>query len=360
LWKGCVSTVIACGAAVRSRTDSLCTRRRAFTLVELLVVIAIIGVMIALLLPAVQAVRESARRSTCTNNQKQLALGLQNHHDTKGTFPKGQETWLLGSGETTTQNPYSGQLYALMRWSWFFRVLPYVEQQPLYDRQSAWYFKNPYGCQWFVGSPCPGCSFIFLPGVTTVVPSFLCPADTSSPKKNSANAAFNDQGFHGNFLLVAGNTAFNPSGQWSSTQLNGIAYPLSAVRMKDVTDGASKTMAVAEILVVADDAAGWNPGNEDFRGRYHNAWESLPCISTLYTPNTTVPDRVANCSGTKVPRAPCTPASSNNHTSARSNHPGGVNVSFVDGSTRFIADGVNAAVYTAFGSRNGGEATGNE
>lgn len=348
-------------AAMQRPADYHATCRRGFTLVELLVVIAIIGVLVGLLLPAIQAAREAGRRSTCSANQKQIALALLNHHETKGTFPRGQETWLLGSGETGVQNPYSGTLYPYMRWSWFFRVLPYVEQQSLYDQQYTWYFKNPYGCQWNAGATnCPGCSFISLPGVTIVIPSFVCPSDYSSPKKTSANAANNQQGFHGNHVLVAGNTAFNPSGSWSSTQLNGIAFPLSAVRIKDVTDGTSKTMAVGEILVVPDDASGWAAGNEDMRGRYHNAWEALPCISTRYTPNTSVPDRVANCNAAKVPQAPCTPAGSNNHMSARSNHPGGVNVAFADGSTRFVVDAIDPTIFAAWGSRNGGEVAAND
>ena len=99
---------------------SACTgARRAFTLVELLVVIAIIGILIALLLPAVQAAREAARRSQCTNNLKQLGLGLHNYHDTLKTFPPG-----------AIMNPTTA------RWAWNALLLPYVEQMPLYDALS--------------------------------------------------------------------------------------------------------------------------------------------------------------------------------------------------------------------------------
>ena len=198
----------------------------------------------------------------------------------------------------------------------------------------------------------------------TVVLTFTCPSDSTGLKTKSANAPGNDQGFHGNHLLVAGNTAFNQTaagtGPWISTQLNGIAFALSSVRSKDVIDGLSKTMGVAEILVVPDNDTGWSAGDEDMRGRYHNAYEVLPCVTALYTPNTTVADRVSNCNGTKVPLAPCTAAGTNQYMSARSMHGGGVNVSFVDGSTRFVTDGVDVAVYNAWGSRNGGEVNTND
>ena len=335
--------------------------RSGFTLVELLVVIAIIGVLVGLLLPAVQAAREAARRSTCTNNQKQIALALHNHHDSKGSFPRGMEQWMGGSGEITTQSPYTGTKYDKRRWSWFFRVLPYVEQQRLYDQQFDWYYKNATFGDW--PSSAAWCSFknTATPNwVNTIVPSFTCPSDTSYPKTKSANAPGNDQGFHGNHLLIAGNTSFNPTGPWSSTQLNGVAFALSAVKGKDVTDGLSKTMGVAEILVVPDNDTGWAAGDEDMRGRYHNSYEVLSCVSTLYTPNTSVADRVSNCNGTKIARAPCTAVGTTQHISSRSNHVSGVTVSFLDGSSRFVADAVDVTVYNAWGSRNGGEVAAND
>src|SRR6187455_1336232 len=95
--------------------------RFAFTLVELLVVIAIIGVLVALLLPAVQAARESARRMKCTNNLKQLGLALHNHHDTFGVFP---------AADDEIPNPAGGT----WKHSWIVRVLPYLEQQALHDQ----------------------------------------------------------------------------------------------------------------------------------------------------------------------------------------------------------------------------------
>ena len=111
--KGCVSTVIACGAAMRSRAASLCTLRHAFTLIELLVVIAIIGVMIALLLPAVQAVRESARRLTCSNNLKQFGLGFHGFVSAKNAIPPSTIGWCRPPVQ--------------------FMLAPYMEQVQMYD-----------------------------------------------------------------------------------------------------------------------------------------------------------------------------------------------------------------------------------
>jgi len=93
-----------------------CMRRSAFTLVELLVVIAIIGVLVALLLPAVQAARESARRAQCTNNLKQIALGVQSYHDSHNAFP-------LGSGNISWDYPPE------YKFDWLARILPYLEQE---------------------------------------------------------------------------------------------------------------------------------------------------------------------------------------------------------------------------------------
>jgi prepilin-type N-terminal cleavage/methylation domain-containing protein len=110
--------------STRTHRNACPGRRQAFTLVELLVVIAIIGILIALLLPAVQAAREAARRSQCTNNLKQMGLALHNYNDTHKSFPQNQHRWGIG---VTTDRWFSG----------IIGMLPYVEQAPLYDRIMA-------------------------------------------------------------------------------------------------------------------------------------------------------------------------------------------------------------------------------
>src|SRR5688500_4723621 len=107
--------------------------RRGFTLVELLVVIAIIGVLVALLLPAVQAAREAARRMQCGNNMKQIGLGLQNYHDTFLSLPYGARVRYINGESRTTPRPPSNQRSQKVGPSWYVGILPFCEQKALYD-----------------------------------------------------------------------------------------------------------------------------------------------------------------------------------------------------------------------------------
>lgn len=323
--------------------------RRGFTLVELLAVIAIIGLLIALLLPAVQAARESSRRSNCSNNLKQLGLALQNHVNTRRTFPMGAQTQL-----DTTLPVVNGVTYGNRRWSWFVYVLPYAEQQPLYDLQWGHYQSS----QW-QNSPSDGStiSYAALPGKTLPVASFMCPSDPTNPKLNSMDgpASSNNQGFHGNYLLCSGSGSFGTT-PTNSAQLSGISFPLSSVAIKDVTDGLSKTLAASEIMLIPEPIGGGLPAI-DLRGRYHNNLHGGSSFTTLYPPNTTVSDQLPYCSNA-LARAPCVGGSGANHRiSARSYHPGGVNTVFADGSVAFVVEQISPAVWLAAGSRNGGEST---
>jgi prepilin-type N-terminal cleavage/methylation domain-containing protein/prepilin-type processing-associated H-X9-DG protein len=324
--------------------------RRGFTLVELLVVIAIIGLLIALLLPAVQAARESARRSSCTNNLKQLGLALQNRVSAQRTFPMGAQSAL--------DNPFwpvvNGITYGNRRWSWFVYVLPFAEQQPLYDVQ--W---NHYQSSKWQSDPSDGSalSYTALPNKGFAVNSFMCPSDPTNPKLFSQDGpeSGNNQGFHGNYLLNAGSEAFGTTSA-NSSQRNGISFPLSAVALKDVTDGLSKTLAASEIMLVPEPIGGGLPAI-DLRGRYHNNLHGGSSLSTLYPPNTTVSDKLPYCSNA-LSLAPCNGGSGANHViSARSYHRGGVNAIFADGAVRFISNAVDPLLWQATGSRNGGEAT---
>src|SRR5262245_14329123 len=121
----------------KGSTNFCATEKKGFTLVELLVVIAIIGVLVAILLPAIQAAREAARRTQCVNNVKQLALVLQNHHDTKKTFPA-SATWPSGKVIVSDMQTNMGA-------NWLVHVLPYMEQSnvlDLYDKKRAMQHPN--------------------------------------------------------------------------------------------------------------------------------------------------------------------------------------------------------------------------
>ncbi|MEO8496660.1 MAG: DUF1559 domain-containing protein, partial [Planctomycetota bacterium] len=251
------------------------SKKQGFTLVELLVVIAIIGILVALLLPAVQAAREAARRMSCDNNLKQVALSMHNYHDTHKLFPPGQFN-LLGTNTPGT---------TFMRECWMQPMLPFIEQQPLFEKIQIGRQTNY--------------TFYIRGAAEVILQSFVCPSDPNGPKNVTAGAASataaTNQGFHGNYVACAGSTAFGNNGQGNN--LDGVFYSLSQTKFASIIDGTSNTLMFSEILVVPD------TGVHDLRGRYHNTWEGNNWFSTLYPPNTTVGDRSSYC--IVRPYAPC-------------------------------------------------------
>lgn len=206
--------------------------RTGFTLVELLVVIAIIGILIALLLPAVQAAREAARRSQCTNNLKQLALAVHNYHDTNKVFPPRMigtgDLWSGGLDWTTTRDRHSA----------FVGLLPYIEQQALYDQISSPLTVGsttypPFG-------PVPWVDAAYPPWVQQV-PAFLCPSDG-----NSSNKGANDH-CRNNYRFSIGDAILR---DWAgfSTNPRGMFGRDSSIGFNDLKDGASNTLMLSERL----------------------------------------------------------------------------------------------------------------
>ena len=332
-----------CAPAWRLRANG------AFTLVELLVVIAIIGILIALLLPAVQAAREAARRTQCINNLKQVALGMHNFHSSEGRFP---------TGDTHSFSQLS--LDNIDRAGWFQFLLPHVEQQPLYD---SWQdhladtslAEDRNGTWW-------------TPGRGEPIAMFVCPSDPAGPKTVTAGWSEspggqpdNSQGFSGNYVACAGSTVFNPAGDDDGLNRNGIFYAKSRTRVADIRDGTSNTLLIGELIlvrdVVGDEAAsGGNTENQkhDTRGRYWNPHQGSALFSTKYPPNTPVGDRNRWC--IDQPYAPCTGLGSDNLVlSLRSHHPGGVNVALADGSVHFLSESIDPLVYAGLGTRSEGE-----
>jgi prepilin-type N-terminal cleavage/methylation domain-containing protein len=299
--------------------------RHGFTLIELLVVIAIIGVLIGLLLPAVQKVREAANRMKCGNNLKQVLIGLHNYHDTNNCLPPGVSQQLYTA--------YSGY----DRRSWMYFLLPFIEQGSLYRQMETAYGTGSYTT--------------FLPGHESVVPSLMCPTDPANPKVLTAGATTPaaSQGFHGNYVLCGGDTYFTPGGA-DGTALDGAFYAKSKTRFADIADGTSNTLFASELILSPD------TGTHDVRGRYHNAIHCDVLFSTMYPPNSTVGDNPQGYC-VPIPKAPCTsaPSTSNGFSLARSYHTGGVNAGLGDGAVRFISDSVTPSVYQALGTRAGGE-----
>jgi prepilin-type N-terminal cleavage/methylation domain-containing protein/prepilin-type processing-associated H-X9-DG protein len=309
------------------------SRARGFTLVELLVVIAIIGVLVALLLPAVQAAREAARRTSCSNNMKQTALGLHNHHDTYLYFPHGSYEYI-----DTTNSPGPAPYLANQdRRCWFHDLLPFIEQRPMFDKFEA-----------FMST---GQSALWFPERHTVVKSVTCPSDALTPKiKTYIGPGWSEyQGFSGNQIALASSTYFNPGGPANSISLDGIFYTVSRTRMGEIKDGTTNTALITELILSADTVA------HDIRGRYHNSAHGGVFFSTRLPPNTKVPDQLNWCSPQPAPKAPCIYTGTDIFVLPRSYHPGGVNLAMADGSVRFMRENVTQPVFQAMGTRDGGE-----
>jgi prepilin-type N-terminal cleavage/methylation domain-containing protein len=344
---------VSCKLQTRRPVETAWTSGAGFTLVELLVVIAIIGVLVALLLPAVQAAREAARRSQCVNNLKQYGLGTLIFETAHNRFPLGTTNDLNRGGGTAIKDKD--------RYCWFHDMLPYIEQVALADglKQHLENAKNPSVMN-------------YLPALTSIIPAAMCPSDSASPKTFTAAPSLPPlsdgpgQGFHGNYIGCATSGFFDkvdPEGpaRWAeryqglntrqiARDLDGIIFPRSKVEMSQITDGTSNTLLYSELILVEDRE------RNDIRGRYSNPIHGNVYFSTRRTPNTSEPDRHTWCSGPDAPpEAPCITPSRGLALATRSYHPGGVNACNADGSVHFISDSIHPLVYRAFGSRDGEE-----
>ena len=311
--------------------------KQGFTLVELLVVIAIIGVLVALLLPAVQAAREAARRIKCTNHVKQWILAMHNHLDAKRTFSAG------------------GYDIAGNRQGWPPQLWPYLEESDLfrwYDHKTSYYLP-------------PNALLITDPNrfktpAATPISAYYCPSD-----RGIAYYAWpvNDQSFsvRGNYVLNWGPQVYQLA---SGAPVPAVRAPFGYrnfysrdqprySRPKEFIDGMSKTIVMSEIIMHPNDES--SDGRGDILSDHADA-----LFMTLNTPNSSFPDGQWHAYCDSVPDVPCTAVSGSSSrrqvfTSARSRHPAGVNAGFADGSVTFITDLIAEQAWKGLSTLDGGE-----
>jgi type II secretory pathway pseudopilin PulG len=321
-------------------------------LVELLVVIAIIGILIALLLPAVQAAREAARRMSCSNNQKQIVLGMHNYHDSYQTLPWGARGEALGT--------------------WAIHTLPFIEKEAIYAQWNwnARYYDSP--------------NLAILNNL--IISTYSCVSDSN---KNKSSLTIPGCAYrHHNYVVCMGRESVwsfahqrtPPTYDPRNCLINGVVFaqesryramfigscppragasPASPLTtsLTDVTDGLSNTLALSETI------QGISPNSvaNDLRGLI---WWGYTCyFTTNQSPNTTTNDICNNFSLTAHTNHPLSqlitsgsgPNSYLMRMSARSWHVGGVNAGLGDGSIRFVPNQIDLEIWRACGSTNGDE-----
>ncbi len=331
-------------------------RRRGFTLVELLVVIAIIGVLVALLLPAVQAAREAARRSQCSNNLKQMGLGMHNYVDTFNVMPPAILGGYNGPGGTGS-NAYDDEGFG-----WACALLPYIEQQTLYD------LVNPNGDQYgvFRNYAIANPTNHVWPGGNTIVGVYDCPSSAlpnivparydvpGNFKPGGARPQTGPSSFPTLYVGYATNDYKGAGG--SCTGDNGVLHKLrenpACTRFRDIVDGLSNTIMIGESSYVFDDA------DSPIRtGRPQEVDDWPVWIGGLYS------DEQVRINGrTSAPiNCGCSPSRMDEAISddcAFGWHPGGAQFVFADGSVHFISENISIQTYCYLHGKNDGQVIG--
>lgn len=302
--------------------------RSGFTLVEVLVVIAIIGLLVGLLLPAIQKVRDAANRIKCANNLKQMGLALQNYHDAVGRLPQG----------VVYEFPY-------FYWSWMAQLLPYWEQENLYRQADDWarqptpaYSYWPWGGYWL--DPMTPAN----PALGVKLSVLMCPADSRQffTLPGSQWGGVGDIAYTG-YLGVAGLSG----SEFKDDAATGIFHWQSATRLADVADGLSNTLMVGERPPSKDLQYGWWFAGAGY-DRHGTGDVLLGARETRYAAHLGCPPRFVNFQRGTV-REPC------DQVHFWSLHTGGANFVLVDGSVRFLTY-KNDAVMPPLATRAGGEA----
>jgi prepilin-type N-terminal cleavage/methylation domain-containing protein/prepilin-type processing-associated H-X9-DG protein len=376
-------------------------KRTGFTLIELLVVIAIIAVLIALLLPAVQAAREAARRSQCTNNLKQIGLALHNYHQGVGTFP-------IGNGQGARNAAYSGGYSNWTDWGAMALLLPYMEQGPTYNAINFSFCSGGgYG------------AFANVTASTRLIAAYMCPSDNNvgyggAPVSNIATVtAWGQTCYPPNINSYRGSIGTTTS-TWGWTtgymqcqpdpmNLNGGGNPCNSFTtglfayyisngIQNVTDGTSNTIAYSESLVGDNNTVSVAHRNNSVGPVGGLGAAQVPDASAINYQTVLVPalntcsqvykagsavnagngnrwgwgavgislfNTVVPPNSKQFPWNTCSAsgggADNSTFSNVQSNHPGGVNVMFADGSVRFVKDSVSPQTWMALGTKSNGE-----
>jgi len=305
-----------------TRSAPRSARRCGFTLIELLVVVGIIGLLIALLLPAVQVARSTARSLQCSNNLKQIGLGLHNYLNTLGSFP-------TGSTVVRTNRVIEQGI------SWHVFVLPYLELGPMYDDIDP--YKDANGGSWKAQQ--------------LNIPVFICPSvktvDLISGKagylQSSNYAGVMGAGHGGSFVDLE-------DSHCGDYDTDGLLYPRSGVKIRDVRDGTSNTLAVGERLYIIHP---WMLG----------AWwvrdpDEKMCVNSAKNIRLPINADPKAFGYYKFDRSAPEDAPKNlvlNDLMFGSFHPGGAHFVFADGSVHFLADSIDFTIYGDLATRDGGE-----
>ena len=318
----------------------MCDRRCAgFTLVELLVVIAIIGILVAMLLPAVQAAREAARRVQCMNNMRQVGLALNNFELAQGKYPIGNWGWERGHwlGHTAFQ-----------------QLLPYIEQEAIHDKVDY---------EWFVSGEAWGQVAEFE------IPTYQCPSDNTAGRRMHfywANVYF----ARSNYVMNFGTRTATPDPHFfqdfacrapggCNHNTDGAFREGEGRKVRDFTDGTSKTIMISELIAGRCDYEHCN--EVDLRGLWSQPFMGPSAYTHRLTPNSSAPDDFGWCPDGYIdhPFMPCrSPTGPNDgwwYVAARSFHPGGVLAVYADGHVDFHADDINIFLWQALSTYASGD-----